>query len=56
MFYDDDHFTDFNDEYLNILVNENVDKYSGGYAQLEDDYVVDDTGEWYNIYGSEADG
>jgi hypothetical protein len=51
---DDDHFVDLNDEYFKNVINENVDKYS--MANIYDDYVVDDTAEWYNIYESEADG
>ena len=47
------------------MYNENVMKWCGPYyteeyddliVYDEDIIVVDDSGEWYNIYGSEADG
>lgn len=50
MVRDDDHFEDFNDTYLYSFVNnicvDTIDELIG---HEHEDYVVDDTNEWYNI-------
>jgi hypothetical protein len=53
MVRDDDHFEDFNDICLqNLVYNDNVMKQAGSEPE---EYLFDDSEEWYNIDGSEAD-
>jgi hypothetical protein len=53
MVRDDDHFEDFNDICLqNLVYNDNVMKQAGSEPE---EYLFDDSEEWYNIYESEAD-
>jgi hypothetical protein len=52
MFRDDDHFEDFGDMCLyNLVQNENVESQ----IRYDEEYLYDDSEEWYNIYESEAD-